>query len=428
MKKLCLYLVLLLLLISSVSAIGYFSERMNFPPGESRQHRQTLTNDGAGAIQINATVPAGFSVVGTDCTPIGSVISCDINAGATKYYTLSSPVNGIERTTYKSYLTSNGGFSGDFTFVCIPDNKITDCKVEYGHGDANYLSNNQLFISNETVTLFNLLRVWNIGHYLSPNEAAKNASIKCTYGNYPVRTYGRVEINHGANEVNGTFLWSIIESGYWFRIGVVSQDVGGMPVGDTYDVSCGNLTYQFDHHQVVAESSTCDLEIRGTSPFTCSVATHPTLAGKLVMTLTNNEKYSVYDISFDKTLNSVKHTETYWQLNSGSSINYMIDNGTETDIDLFFVPSWQINSWTPQYYTQSLDCSNVTAPVVGNSPPVLVSNIPDQSWLINTNKTNAFDLDTYFLITVEGPIAQLEEQSPCTRQVSGSIPLRSTRP
>ncbi|MCK4589631.1 MAG: FG-GAP repeat protein [Nanoarchaeota archaeon] len=394
-KKLCLYLVLALLLMSGVSAIGYFSERMNFPPGESREHRQVLTNDGSSAIQINATVPSGFSVSATDCNQLGSVISCDLAVGASKYYTLSSPAIATEGTTYKSYLTSNNSFSADFTFVCIPDNKITDCKVEYGHGDANYLSNNQLYVSNETVTLFNLLRVWNIGHYLSPNEAAENASMRCTYENYPVRTYGRVEIDHGVSEVNGTFLWTKIESGYWFRIGVVSQDVGGKSVGDFYNVSCGNLTYQFDHHQVVAESSVCNLEIRDTEPFSCSVAAHPTLSGKLILTLTNNEKYSVYDISFDKTLNSVEHTETYWQLNSGRGISYVIDNGTEDDVDLFFIPSWYINSWSPQYYTQQLDCSNVTAGV--NNPPTLLSNIPDQSWLRNTNKTNAFDLDDYFV-------------------------------
>ena len=79
---------------------------------------------------------------------------------------MTSPSSCTEGTIYKSYLTSNSSFSEEFVFVCIPDNKITDCKVEYGPGDANYLPNNQPYISNESVTLFNLVRVWNIGHYL----------------------------------------------------------------------------------------------------------------------------------------------------------------------------------------------------------------------------------------------------------------------
>ena len=103
-------------------------------------------------------------------------------------------------------------------------------------GDANYLSNDQLYISNESASIFNLVRVWNIGQYLTPDEAAINATIECQYENYPVRTYGRVEIDYGTSAINGTFWWDVIESGYWFRIGVVSQDVSGKSVGNYYNV------------------------------------------------------------------------------------------------------------------------------------------------------------------------------------------------
>ena len=56
--------------------------------------------------------------------------------------------------------------------------KIVDYKVEYGHGCGNYIAQDEPYISNETTTLFNLLRVWNIGNYLDPDEDAQNATIR----------------------------------------------------------------------------------------------------------------------------------------------------------------------------------------------------------------------------------------------------------
>jgi hypothetical protein len=365
----------------SVSAsVDYFSYRMNFPPGESRQHTQTLTNNNNFAIEVNATVPAGFTLNSTSCTQVNStLINCVIAPSATKEYTITSPSSCTENTKYNSYLTSNSTFSASFTFVCIPDIKITDCKIEYGHGDANYLDNSQLYISNESVTIFNLLRVWNIGHFLSPNEDATNATATCTYQDYPVRTYGRVEIFQFTGGVNGTFFWRLIEGGYWFRIGVVSQDVSGLSNGEYYNVSCTQLTYNFTHHRVVANTTNCNLEIRSQEPFTFTVADHPTLTGKSILTITNNEKYNTYDLSFDKLLSSAEHTESYQQLNSGESISYVIDEATACNSTIFFIPSWQINSWTPTYYTQTIDCSYNASFEGINAPILYIQTNPDDS-------------------------------------------------
>ncbi|MBW2966599.1 hypothetical protein KY342_05835 [Candidatus Woesearchaeota archaeon] len=385
-------LVLLVVLCSSVYAdVDYFTERMNFPPGSSRSHKQTLTNNGNTTIVVNATVPSGFSASASDCSqPTASLFSCTLSPSSSKYFTITSPSNCTEGTIYKSQLTSNSSFSEEFTFVCIPDNKITDCKIEYGHGDANYLPNDQLYISNETASIFNLVRVWNIGHYLTPDEAAENATITCQYENYPVRTYGRVEIDYGTSYVNGTFFWSLIESGYWFRIGVVSQDVSGKSIGNYYNKTCSNLTYQYDHHQVVAAPSLCNLEIRDTAPFTTTITSHPYVSGKALLTIINNEKYDTYDLSFDKLLNNEEHTETYRQLNSGNSVSYVIDQSNNCSINLFFIPSWYINSWHPRYYTQTLNCSFGL-----NNPPIL-STIGSQTAYVNNTFTfdvNATDYD-----------------------------------
>ncbi|MFH1682517.1 MAG: Ig-like domain-containing protein [Candidatus Woesearchaeota archaeon] len=385
MRKSTPYLFLIILLASSFYALDYQTDRMNFPPDESRLHTQTLINDGNTAIIVNATIPNTFNLSSTDCTQINTTyLSCSIPSNSTKYYSLTSPLNCTENTLYYSQLTGN--ITNKFTFVCIPDNKITDCKTEYGHGDANYLS--EPYISTEPTTIFNLLRVWNIGHFLSPNEDAKNATATCIYENYPVRTYGRVELTYETNQINGTFLWDTIEGGYWFRIGVVSQDLQGKNIGDTYNISCNNLSYQFNHHQVIAKTTSCNLEIRNKEPFTCTLTPHPVFSSRSILTLKNNETYKTEDLSFDRLLNDAYHTETYQRLNPGETISYLVDNST-SQLTVFYIPSWYTNSFSPLYYKQVVPC---TAP---NLPPV-ASTIPDQAWLINTNNSNAFDLDNYF--------------------------------
>jgi hypothetical protein len=379
-------LVLIILLSSFIFAIDYQTDRMNFPPDESRTHNQTITNTATSTIIVNATIPSGFNLTSTDCTQISpTYVSCSIPANSTKYYTMTSPINCTETTLYYSQLTGN--LTDKFTFVCIPDNKITDCKVEYGHGDANYLD--QLYISNETAAIFNLIRVWNIGHYLSPDEPATDATVTCYYEKYPVITYGRVEIEHDPSQINGTFYWSEIESGYWFRIGVVSQEVSNKSIGDYYNITCTNLTYQYQHHRVIAESTTCPLEIRTMEPFTFTLTDHPTLENKTILTISNTEEYSTYDISFDKLLDSEEHTETYQQLDSGESVSYVIDETTACNSTLFFIPSWYINSWTPEYYTQQIDCSAL------NHPPTLdpIGNLTGYLNVTFTFDVNATDID-----------------------------------
>ena len=401
MKKLHLHInmylicsmLVLLLIPSAYATIDYSTDRMNFPPGESRQHRIDVFNHYNSSIILNISFDAsgsGFSDVGSNCGyPIAGRFNCIMPANSSKYAIIQSPSNCTEGTIYKANITTNESFFAQLTYVCVPDNKITDCKVEYGHGDANYLPDNQLYISNETVTLFNLLRVWNIGHYLSPNENAIEATIDCVYENYPVRTYGRVELAHEQNQVNGSFFWDEIEGGYWFRIGVVSQEVGGKSIGNYYNVTCSDLRYNFSHHQVIANSTTCDLEIRSQEPFTFTLENHPTDNDKSVLTITNSEEYNTYSVSFDKLLDGATHTETYQQLNPGDSVTYVIDKSTACNSTVFFIPSWFINSWHPTYYSQLLDCSG------RNHPPTLdaIGNLTAYVNLTFIYDVNASDID-----------------------------------
>ncbi|MBD3249053.1 hypothetical protein GF336_03335, partial [Candidatus Woesearchaeota archaeon] len=385
-----LFIAILIIILPSAYSIDYFTDRMNFPDGESRSHTQNITNTESDSVQVNASIPSSFTLDSTDCIQINAtLISCNIPPGQTRYYKMDSPSSCTESTLYSSELKSNSSFEEEFTFVCIPDNKITDCKVEYGHGDANYLSNSQLYISEETATIFNLLRVWNIGHFLQPDEAAEDATITCQYEHYPVRTYGRVEVDYYPNSINGTFHWEEIVSGYWFRIGVMSQEISGKSIGDYYNVTCNQLTYKFDHHQVIADPSSCNLEIRSSEPFVFTFSDHPTLENKSILKITNNEKYPVYDISFDRLLGGTLHTETYQQLNTGESVSYTIDESTSCNSTIFFIPSWYVNSLKPRYYTQQIDCSSI------NHPPTL-DPIGDQTAYINITFTldiNATDID-----------------------------------
>lgn len=388
-----IWIMAMIFLATTVFAdIDYFTDRMNFPTDGARTHKINLTNTGSETVIVNVSLPTAFVAIGSGGDGFcafpapGTHYSCTLASGATKYVIINSTNSCTEGTTYTSSLTGNNTFSADVTFVCIPDNKIVDCKIEYGHGDANYLD--QPYISNETVTLFDLTRVWNIGHYLSPDEAAINATTKCTYPRLPVRTYGRVEIDYGTDHINGTFLWNTIESGYWFRIGVVSQDLNNYNNSDVYNFTCQNLTYDFEHHKVQAEYSGCGLEVRTQEPFFITVSNHsdPT---KATLTIKNTEKYSTHHITFDRLLNDYTYTEYYQELWPNEQVSYVIDRTSDCNLELFFIPSWYKNSRNPKYYKQEYNCSAY------NTTPVL-HPIGDQTVYVGDEffyDVNATDAD-----------------------------------
>ncbi|MBD3319220.1 hypothetical protein GF342_04900 [Candidatus Woesearchaeota archaeon] len=367
-KIVCLFLVLL---IPAATALDYFADPMNFPPGTSRTHLQNITYTGS---SLSIMVPSGFTI--TNHTGGGSVSGQNLSYGSGTNkdisFTLSSPSN-CTVGRYLAPIYVSGTKQAEFTFVCIPDTSVVDCKVEYGHGDANYLD--ELYISDETVTLFNLLRVWNIGHYLSPNEAAVNATAECRYPDFPVRTYGRVEIEHYSSFVKGTFLWSLIESGYWFRIGVVAQEVGGMSVGSTYDVSCDNLTYEFSHHRVRAPVQTCDLEVRSQIPFVFSVTNYSST--KKLYTVTNSESYSICSVYIDRELDGQTDTLYYPYLDVGDQVTFLADANATRNATVHFIPSWYCNSRNPKIYAQTVLASS------SNLPPILAF-ISNQTAVANT--------------------------------------------
>lgn len=388
-SKSLLWLLFAVALISSTAysayAFDYFTYRMNFPPGTARSHIQEITFEG----NFTMTLPSGFSFTSsTDSyTASGSNYTWQSNTSTTINYTIQSPSNCAEDTIYTSELYNNGTLVDEFIYACVYDNKVVDYKIEYGHGCGNYLSNDELFISNETVSLFNLIRVWNIGGYLDPDEDALNANIDCSFERYPVRTYGRVEITYEPSRVDGSFHWDKIIGGYWFRIGVLSQEISGKSIGDTYDVNCTELTYDFKHERVAAAFPDYSVEVRTTTPLIMNI----TPSGSTdIITITNIEDYPIYNVVLDLKINGYIETNYVPKLDSGETLTYYADPGTNTTVS--FVPSWYKNCFTPVYYQQTLtNVSNITL----NSPPSS-SNIPSDAWAENTSYPNAFDLDNYF--------------------------------
>lgn len=388
-KRFILWLLLAVALVSSTAyaayAFDYFTYRMNFPPGTARTHVQEITFAG----NLTITLPNTFSFVSSTASysVSGSNYTWQSNASATINYTIQSPSSCTEDTIYKSQIYNNGTLIDEFVYVCVYDSKVVDFKVEYGHGCGNYLSENELFISNESVTLFNLVRVWNIGGYLDPDEDAVNANIGCSYERYPVRTYGRVDISYYPNRVDGIFNWDKIIGGYWFRIGVVSQDVSGKSIGDTYDINCTELTYDFEHERVAAHFPDYSVEVRSATPLIMNT----TPSGSVnIVTIKNIEDYPIYNLVLDLTINGYIETNYVPKLAPGETLTYYADPGTNTIAS--FVPSWYRNCFTPVYYRQVLtNASNITI----NQPPSY-SNIPSYAWAENTSYPDAFDLDDYF--------------------------------
>jgi hypothetical protein len=351
--------ILFLLFATSASAFDYFTDRMNFPPSGSRTHSQTITFNG----NFTATLPTGFSLSSYSEAPviIGSNMTWFSNTTKTVNYTLSSPASCTSGTRYYSSLYQNNVLQGNFVYVCLPDDKIVDYKMEYGHGDANYLTEN--CISGEQAVLFNLVRVFNIGSYLTPNEPAHNATISCFFENYPVRTYGNIEVVQANDTINGTFFWDKIDTGYWFRIGVLSQEVFGKSVGDSYSVRCNWLTYRFSHEQVQAGFTNQTFYIRSMTPFLVTYQQNPSNPEQNIYLITNVDQCSAYSLDITRILNGAMQTEHFTRIMPNETIKVLGENNvTVSNLSIYFVPSWYANSRNPKYYLQSFSV---------NYPPVL---------------------------------------------------------
>lgn len=348
-QKKAVFFLSCVLLVYSVSALEFFSGRMNFPEKEARNHTQVITYSGT---NLSVTIPENFTLVSFSSGGLvsGSVLSFGNGTDKTVNYTLQSPSACSVGTRFFSNISVNNTFSNRFVFVCVNDSLIVDHKLEYGHGDANYLSEN--VISNERATLFNLVRVFTLGQYLDVHEPAKNASINCFFENFPIRTFGRVVVSHVDGLIRANFSWDEIESGYWFRIGVLSQDVSGKTAGDSYIINCSDVQYDFVHQRVLAGFANKTVVIRGVFPFNVTIVPQD---DRLTYTIKNVEQYSVKELVFQWRINSSASREVIQSLFPNDSVVFDVfaQGSGMINLTVDFVPSWFANSRNPQVYRQS---------------------------------------------------------------------------
>ena len=363
MKKATLWFVLLLTIISSASAIDFFSNRMNYPPGTSRIHAQELYLSG----NLTITIPPGFNVTYvSENGTINSNVTFSNIVGTSKF-NMTSPSLCNDGTIVRSEIFQNNIKQGEFRFLCIPDDKVVDYKVEYGHGEGNYLDNSELFIPIDEATLFNLIRLFPLSHVLSPNPDIENATIECNFPNKPIRTFGRVEIQHDFdnNQVNGSFAWPLIDSGFWFRIGVVSQDTINYSVGDLYNVSCTELVYSLGTHEVRAPFTNQSIRFVTKTPYIFTAINDTANPGNIIVAVTNNESYITREVEFVfKKANDTSNIMIP-QINPGETFFFRVPATREVNLSAFFIPPWFHNSFEDDIYVQQ------DGRVAINSPPIL---------------------------------------------------------
>ncbi|MFQ5474540.1 MAG: hypothetical protein ACE5DM_01760 [Candidatus Nanoarchaeia archaeon] len=367
----------------------YLLDRTNFPSGISRVHIHNFTFTG----NLTIVKPDGFNWSGYtgNATISGNNITWLWNdSSTTVWLNLTSPSSCSEGSRYFSYIYNDGSLIDYFTYVCIPDNKVLDYKVEYGHGDNNYLTD--LYISNDTMTLFNLLRVWNIGQYLDPDADASNVSMRCTFENLTVRTHGHGEVTYNSSEILMDFTWSLISGGYWFRLGVLSQDFTGKPLGDTYNVTCSELVYSFGHQEVRVPGLNYSIEIRSCNALNIDVQNITSSVARV--DIKNLEKYMLMDLYFERILYSVSTEEHIIQLFPNETLTFYADSNSTSDIVFYFIPSWYQNSLNPQYCIQTESVTASSSTTEGNltveitSPSSGASSCSGTAVTISANVTN----------------------------------------
>ncbi|MFQ5621097.1 MAG: Ig-like domain-containing protein [Candidatus Nanoarchaeia archaeon] len=388
MKKAFVWIAIALALITSASAVDFFTDRMNFPSGTSRVHGQSVFVTG----NLTITVPSGFNV--TQLSAGGAIVGSNVtfsNTTTTSSFNMTSPSTCNESQIFVSSIFQNNVQIGEFRFLCISDDKVVDYKVEYGHGEGNYLDGSELFIPTDQVTLFNLVRIFPLSHVLVPNADIANATINCMFPNKPIRTFGRVELRHDFvnNKVNGTFFWTLIDSGFWFRLGVVSQDTIGLNVGDLYNISCDSLTYSMGTHQVQAPFDNQSIRVVSKTPYLFNAFNDTANPGNLIISVTNNESYITREVEFVFKKSNDTTNVMIPRIDPGDTFFFRVEATRQVNISTFFIPPWFHNSFEDDIYVQQ------DATVSLNSPPIL-GPVGNCSLAINetfTKLVNATDPD-----------------------------------
>lgn len=373
---------------------NYYYTPMNFEPGQPINHSFFANLTG----YINVTLPPGFILLSGNNTGFNTV-----------NFTMKGPNSSSNPELFTGTIYLNNISQENYYLISISDDKITDTKVELGHGDFNYI-NYDSYIGAEPTLLFNLMRVWPIGSDILGEEAI-NISFSCDFPLTIPRTVdSKYDTIYNDDNITANGFLERMEGMSMFRVFVLSQEINNS-VGENYTVSCTDLNYKYSHTEIIASIPGINLEARNTKPLIIST----TDADQYVAyAITNNESYELRNLEFTwkkdnyilrEEKNSLQPRETviYHVYGTGSgNINFKAE----------FTPEWMFNSRAPTIYTQTnIDAYDLdgTTNALSSVEETILESIGDLNIVIGNNSENLAELLFLFKVNAEDYQAKIFE-------------------
>lgn len=340
MKKLGILIFIVFTLVLAVSMAADLTHRahsLNYDT--SKNITVSVTWAGSGAMNINSSLPAGFSFTNNNNCGLGANLSCSCNSsnllvnctgivsGTTYLFVINGSTANQEYST-SQIRTTNGTVSAEPTNISllrIKDSEIFHTLVEYGRGRGNYFFDtyNELNASGSGHTnigcrylpngtdfeLTYLHKILNIKQYYGLASAdAKNATFECTYPN------NTVVRQHLAGSISKGAVWDVNYSistieGSWERMGYLSQsfDASEATVGTNFTITCKDIGYVLSNvnGNTSIALSNFTLQVRKKYPFNISANANSVTIGNgtqevlITYTITNTEIYSMDDVAIE---------------------------------------------------------------------------------------------------------------------------------
>ncbi len=332
-------------LVVSMASASYFYEPMNFEPDVDTNHSFTALISG----EINVTLPQGFELISGSLTGNNSVDFI--------FSKNSSNVSSPEVFVGNIYV--DGSLLESYYLLSTYDRNIVDVKSEVNHGNFNFLSEG--IIGTNPLLMFNLVRIWGIGADLY-NEPLQNIRFNCTIPNIVPQTLDSKYISHyGGSNITLSGSLSRMEGFSLFRIFVFSQAVN-LDVGETYNIVCGDLTYDFTHTRVIAKIPDTTFIADSLEPLIISKVDRDDY---VLYTILNNGSYDIRNVEFLFDFGNGILRKELDELKSGDFVNYNLvaDDSGQINVSARFVPQWMFNSRSPSYILQeSIDSYTTTNP------------------------------------------------------------------
>jgi len=349
---LLILLAILILCSHFISGYDYYGGPMNFPPNESRFHTMNINITG----NISIEIPSEFNVTDSGGGTYDSGRLNFTNNTGVSTFTVSSPSNCSNGDLYYFRIYQNNNLYGTWIFQCIYDEEVVDSKVEIGHGDWCYLDSDR-YIDNDEL-IFSIIRVWPVGNDIY-NEVAKDVTFNCTYPGYRMRTTdSKMEFEINNNYTLGKAYLDEMEGISLFRIWVNSQYINDKSIGDWYNITCTNMTFEYDHTFVRAVPKPITLKVRDRYPFNVTTSLDSS-NNKITYTIKNIEQYQVRDINLEWELNNYILVEKLHDLEPNETVKYDVYlEGTDNiTLTIKYTPEWYFNCRDYKYLEQTFTTS-----------------------------------------------------------------------